>query len=49
MVTDAKLYKQSKNIVKAIDTAGDVYDIVKKTGNKGIASRVSDFAKAGIA
>ncbi len=31
-----KAYKRSKNIAKAIDTAGDVYGIVKKTGNKGI-------------
>ena len=31
-----KAYKQSKNIANAIDTAGDVYGIVKKTGNKGI-------------
>ena len=31
-----KAYKQGKNIVKAIDTVGDIYGIVKKTGNKGI-------------
>ena len=41
-----KAYKRSKNIVKAIDTAGDVYGIVKKTGNKGIqkvAGNASDL------
>ena len=41
-----KAYKQSKNIVNAIDTAGDVYGIVKKTGNIGIqkaAGIASDF------
>ena len=31
-----KAYKQGKNIVKAIDTVGDIYGIVKKAGNKGI-------------
>ena len=41
-----KAYKRSKNMAKAIDTAGDVYDIVKKTGNKGIrkvAGNASDL------